>query len=235
MKTKLKSEIKTYKNRPFDYPMKSTFTNLLSFLKSPYLPETYTPIKPKTFLVLLVLTLSIIIPYALILDAAGMDQFDHKLEELLKKSKWIVAIAAIFLAPLLEEPIFRLHLDLKKSSIWWGIGLSVLMLGEVWWPVALLWVYLFFLLYRLSKGNPLSLKFVFWISSALFALVHMGNFSDFDYGRYFYWVPFMVGAQFMAGLVLSYIRLNHGMKWGMIFHGVYNAVLIIPAVYFYEG
>jgi len=215
--------------------MKSTFTNLLSFLKSPYLPETYTPIKPKTFLVLLVLTLSIIIPYALILDAAGMDQFDHKLEELLKKSKWIVAIAAIFLAPLLEEPIFRLHLDLKKSSIWWGIGLSVLMLGEVWWPVALLWVYLFFLLYRLSKGNPLSLKYVLWISSALFALVHMGNFSDFDYGRYFYWVPFMVGAQFMAGLVLSYIRLNHGMKWGMIFHGVYNAVLIIPAVYFYEG
>lgn len=215
--------------------MKSTFTNLLSFLKSPYLPETYTPIKPKTFLVLLVLTLSIIIPYALILDAAGMDQFDHKLEELLKKSKWIVAIAAIFLAPLLEEPIFRLHLDLKKSSIWWGIGLSVLMLGEAWWPVALLWVYLFFLLYRLSKGNPLSLKYVLWISSALFALVHMGNFSDFDYGRYFYWVPFMVGAQFMAGLVLSYIRLNHGMKWGMIFHGVYNAVLIIPAVYFYEG
>lgn len=215
--------------------MKSTFTNFLSFLKSPYLPETYTPIKPKSFLILLVLTLSIIIPYALILDAAGMDQFDHKLEELLKKSKWIVAIAAIFLAPLLEEPIFRLHLDLKKSSIWWGIGLSVLMLGEVWWPVALLWVYLFFLLYRLSKGNPLSLKFVFWISSALFALVHMGNFSDFDYGRYFYWVPFMVGAQFLVGLVLSYIRLNHGMKWGMIFHGVYNAVLIIPAVYFYEG
>jgi hypothetical protein len=24
------------------------------------------------------------------------------------------------------------------------------------------------------------------------------------------------------------------MKWGIIFHGVYNAILIIPAVYFYE-
>jgi uncharacterized protein len=212
-----------------------TVSDLLSFLKAPYLPETYTPIKPKTFLILLILTLAIIIPYALILEAAGMDQFDHKLEELLKDNKWVVAIAVIFLAPILEEPIFRLHLDLKKSSIWWGIGLSVVMLSEVWWPVALLWVYFFYLMYRVSSGNPPNLKYVIWISSGLFALVHMGNFSDFDYGRYFYWVPFMVGAQFVAGLVLSYIRLNHGMKWAMIFHGVYNAVLIIPAVYFYEG
>ena len=32
----------------------------------------------------------------------------------------------------------------------------------------------------------------------------------------------------------SYIRLNQGMKWAIIFHAVYNAVLIIPAIYFYE-
>lgn len=215
--------------------MKTTFISLLSFLKSPYLPETYSPIKPKNFLILLILTLALIIPYGLLLEAAGIDQFDNLIEQMLKDHKWLVAISAIFLAPLLEEPIFRLHLDLKISSIWWGIGLSVLLLSEVWWPVALIWVYLFFLTYRVSKGNPPNLKYVIWISSVLFALVHMGNFTDFDYGRYFYWVPFMVGAQFVVGLVLSYIRLNHGMKWAMIFHGVYNAVLIIPAVYFYEG
>lgn len=215
--------------------MRKTLTNLLSFLKSPYLPETYSPIKPKNFLILLILTLALIIPYGLLLEAAGIDQFDNLIEQMLKDHKWLVAISAIFLAPLLEEPIFRLHLDLKISSIWWGIGLSVLLLSEVWWPVALIWVYLFFLTYRVSKGNPPNLKYVIWISSVLFALVHMGNFTDFDYGRYFYWVPFMVGAQFVVGLVLSYIRLNHGMKWGMLFHGVYNAVLVIPAIYFYEG
>lgn len=215
--------------------MKNTFTNLLSYLKSPYLPETYSPIKPSVFFGLLILTLAIIIPYALILEAAGMDQFDHKLEEFLKNSKWLVALLVIFLAPLLEEPIFRLHLDLKRSSILWGIGLCTFLLGEVWWPVALLWVYFFYLMYSVSSGNPPRLKNVIWISSALFALVHMGNFTDFDYAKYFYWVPFMVGAQFVVGLVLSYIRLNHGMKWAMIFHGVYNAALVIPAIYFYEG
>lgn len=206
--------------------------SILSFLKSPYLLETHSPIKPKTFLSLLILTLVIIIPYVLIIEAAGIDQFDNMIEQMLKENKWLVAFLAIFLAPILEEPIFRLHLDLKISSIWWGIGLSVLLLSEVWWPVVLIWAYLFYLIYRVSRGNPPNLKYVIWISSSLFALVHMGNFTDFDYSRYFYWVPFMVGAQFVVGLVLSYIRLNHGMKWAIFFHGVYNAVLIIPAVYF---
>jgi hypothetical protein len=86
----------------------------------------------------------------------------------------------------------------------------------------------------ISKGLKPDLKFVVYCSSALFALVHMTNFTEFDYGKYFYLVPFLVAAQFVVGLVLSYIRLNHGMKWAIIFHGVYNAVLIIPAVYFYE-
>ncbi|MCH7409775.1 hypothetical protein MM239_10250 [Belliella sp. DSM 111904] len=63
----------------------------------------------------------------------------------------------------------------------------------------------------------------------------MGNYVDFDYGMYFYLIPLMVGAQFLIGLVLSYIRLNYGINWAIIFHGVYNAIFILPAVYFYEG
>lgn len=215
--------------------MNEICVNLISFFKSPSHLGSYRPIEARTFLFFLLITLMVVIPYGFVLDLAGMDQFDSKLEELLKTNKWLVAISAIFLAPILEEPIFRLHLDLKKSSIWWGIGLSLLMLSEVWIPVVLVWVYLFFLLYKVSKGDAPRLKYVVWISSALFALVHIGNFRDFDFGSYFYWVPFMVGAQFLVGLVLSYIRLNHGMKWAILFHGVYNAVLIIPAVYFYEG
>jgi len=215
--------------------MKNILTNLLSFLNSPYLPKTYSPFKPKDFLVLLVLTLLIIIPYALILEAAGIDQFDNLVEQMLKDNKWLVAIFAILLAPILEEPVFRLHLDLKRSSICWSIGLGVLFLAQVWWLIIVFWFYLFFLLYKVSKGNSPSLKLVLWMSASFFALIHMGNFTDFDYAKYFYWVPFMVGAQFIVGLVLSYIRLNHGMKWAILFHGVYNAVLIIPAIYFYES
>jgi hypothetical protein len=211
-----------------------TVENLLSFLKSPYQVETYSNIKISDFIFLLLITILVVVPYALILEWAGIDQFDNIMMELLEKNKWLLAIMAIFLAPLIEEPIFRLHLDLKKSSIWWGLGFSLLMISGVWYPVALIWGYLIFLYVMISKGLKPNLKFVVYCSSALFALVHMTNFTEFDYGKYFYLVPFLVAAQFVVGLVLSYIRLNHGMKWAIIFHGVYNAVLIIPAVYFYE-
>lgn len=212
-----------------------TFENLISFLKAPYRAETYSDIKITDFLFLLLITIMIVVPYGFILEWAGIDQFEHIMTELLEKNKWLVAIIAIFLAPLIEEPIFRLHLDLKKSSIWWGLGLSIFMISEIWYPVVLLWGYLIFLQLMLIKGQKPDLKIVVYCSSALFALVHMGNFIGFDYGRYFYWVPLLVAIQFVVGLVLSHIRLKHGMKWAIIFHGVYNAVLIIPAVYFYES
>lgn len=214
--------------------MNNTLTKLLFFLKSPNIPGTFTPITPKNFLVLLILTLLIIIPYALFLEATGMDQFDNIVEQMLKDNKWLVVISVILLAPILEEPVFRLHLDLKKSSIWWGIALGGLFLAQAWWLIVLFWMYLFYLLYEVNVGNPPRFKIVFWISATFFALIHLGNFTDFNFQKYFYWVPLMVGAQFLVGLVLSYIRLKHGMIWAILFHGVYNAVLIIPAVYFYE-
>ncbi|WP_194977049.1 CPBP family glutamic-type intramembrane protease [Aquiflexum lacus] len=211
-----------------------TFENLLTFLKAPYGAENYSDIKISDFILLLLITMFTVVPYGYFLEWVGIDQFEHIMKEFMEKNKWVLAIFAIFLAPLIEEPIFRLHLDLKKSSIWWGLVLSIFMIDELWYPVILLWGYLIFLYVKISKGEKPNLKIVVYSSSALFALVHMGNFIDFDYGRYFYWVPFLVAIQFVVGLVLSHIRLNHGMKWAIIFHGVYNAVLIIPAVFFYE-
>src|SRR5690606_2529958 len=123
--------------------MKDTWINLFTFLKAPYLSAAYTPIKAGKFFTLLILTFALIVPYGLIMDVAGIDQFDHIGDELFKKNKWLVSIVAIVLAPIMEEPIFRLHLDLKRSSIWWSIGLSVLLLGELWVLVVLFWIYLF--------------------------------------------------------------------------------------------
>lgn len=211
-----------------------TIKNLIAFSKAPNNTENYNDIETKEFVLLLLITFSIVIPYAFILYLAGMDQFDHKLEELLNNNKLLVGVLAIFVAPLLEENVYRLHLDFKKSSILWGLGLSLLLISEVWIPIALLWVYLFFLMYKVNKGETPNLRSSIFISSGLFALVHLSNFTDFDYSKYFYWVPFLVGAQFLIGLVLSYIRLNYGMKWALIFHAVYNALVIIPALYFYE-
>jgi hypothetical protein len=213
-----------------------TLVKLLSFLKAPYRAASYANLKAIDLFYLLLITLAVVIPipYAFIFEWAGMDQFDHKIMEILEKNKWLVAVLAIFFAPILEEPVYRLHLDLKKSSILWSLGLSLLLINSIWYPLALFWMYLIYLYVKVNQGQTPNLKFVVYFSSAMFALVHMGNFTDFDYGNYFYLVPLLVAAQFVIGLVLSYIRLNHGMKWAMIFHGLYNAVVFIPAIYFYE-
>jgi membrane protease YdiL (CAAX protease family) len=97
------------------------------------------------------------------------------------------------------------------------------------------WVYLSYLLYVAHKGNMPNLKFATWASAIFFALVHIGNYKDFDYSAYFYLVPLLVSPQFLGGLILGYIRLNQGMKWAIIFHAVFNALLLIPSVYFKEG
>lgn len=211
-----------------------TLENFLSFLKMPYQAVTYSKIKSKDFALLLLITILIVLLYGVILEWAGMEQFDHKLMDLLEENKWLLAVFAIFLAPVLEEPVYRLHLDLKKSSILWSLGLSLLLINSIWYPLAIFWIYLIYLYVKVNQGQRPNLKFVLYFSAAMFALVHMGNFTDFDYRKYFYLVPLLVVAQFVIGLVLSYIRLNHGMKWAILFHGVYNAVLIIPVVYFYE-
>lgn len=212
-----------------------TFLKLKNFIKAPYQSDSYTKIEGKEFFFLLLITFSLVIPYALILEAAGIDQFNHIMETLIKDHKWLLVVLAIVIAPLVEEPIFRLHLDFKKSSIWWGIGLSVFVISEIWILFVLLLIWLFYLLITVSVGKKPNLKYSIFISATLFALVHLGNFTDFDYAKYFYWVPFMVGAQFLIGLILSYIRLNHGMKTAILFHAVYNAIITIPAVYFYEA
>ncbi|MFO7033310.1 CPBP family intramembrane metalloprotease, partial [Limnospira fusiformis CCALA 023] len=143
-----------------------TLEKLLSFLKAPYRAESYSNLKTGDLLYLLVITLVVVIPYAFILEWAGMDQFDHKLMEILEKNKWLVAVLAIFFAPILEEPVYRLHLDLKKSSILWSLGLSLLLINSVWYPLALFWIYLIYLYVKVNQGQTPNLKFVVYFSSA---------------------------------------------------------------------
>ncbi|MBN7815167.1 CPBP family glutamic-type intramembrane protease [Algoriphagus pacificus] len=209
------------------------FYKLLDFLKNPEKAPAYQPMKFSEFFGLLILAIIVVVPYAYILEFMGMDQFENGLGDLLKENKWIIAIFGIVLAPLIEEPIFRLHLDLKITSIWYSLGLSLLFAMAIWFPIIFIG-YMIFLLIRVSSDNPPPLKFVVYFSAAFFGLVHITNFKDFDYGQYFYYIPFLVAIQFWIGLVLSYIRLNHGMKWAILFHGVYNTIFILPAIYFYE-
>ncbi|WPR74655.1 hypothetical protein [Algoriphagus sp. NG3] len=140
----------------------------------------------KSFFVLLVVALALVIPLSVLLEWLGVDQFDSILEEMLAENKWLVVIGALFLAPLLEEPIFRLHLDLKITSIWWGLGMSILLISQQWYVTAVFIVYLVYLLIKVFRHRLPNLKFVVYTSSIFFALIHVGNFSNFELVDHFY-------------------------------------------------
>ncbi|MHA7129492.1 CPBP family glutamic-type intramembrane protease [Algoriphagus namhaensis] len=204
---------------------------VLVFLKNPVRPDQIKPLSFKEFFILLGAVLVVVIPYALVLEQLDLE-LDHALEELMKQYKWLVVIGAIILAPLLEEPAFRMPLDFKAKSIYWGIGLSILFMSELWFIPLGYMGYLFFVLMKIKDGQPPSLKSAILISSVFFGLVHLGNYQGFDWVDQFYVIPVLVGAQFLLGLVLSYIRINHGLKAAMLFHGAYNAIILIPAAIF---
>lgn len=214
---------------------KSTLDIFVLFLKTPKKIGEYNIFKIIDLVVLLLITLAIITPFTALVYALGLDELDNEVMELLNNKPIVMLLLGIFVAPIVEEPIYRLHLDLKKKSIYWGLGLSLLLIDEFWYPLAAFWVYLIWLLIRVYKSNPPNLKFVVYCSAILFGLVHLGNFTNLDYSKQFYLIPLLVGGQVFVGLVISFIRLTYGMKWGIIFHGVYNAVLIIPVVYFHEA
>lgn len=201
----------------FKAQITETIENIINFLKNPNRPETFADMTIKEFLKLLLITFLAIVPLGLLLHLFDIEQFDHKIEALIQNHLWLLVFAGIFIAPLLEEPVYRLHQNLKYKSIAWSFGLSFLLIHDTWYPLIVFWVYLAYLFIQLNQGKQPSLKIVIWVSSILFGLVHMGNYTDFDYSKYFYLVPFLVGIQILLGLILSYVRLTYGMKWAIFF------------------
>lgn len=204
---------------------------LVHFLMFPTQVAGYRGMSFSSFFKFLLLKFALAIPFVLILVLAGADELDHKLDDDVFDNPWLFTFFLVCLAPLLEELVFRLHLDLKKSHILWGLGMSLLTFRDIWVPFALTFIYLLYLLISVYTKKPPEMKWVILISSVWFGILHLANYSDLDYGRYFYLIPFLIGSQVCGGLVLSFIRLNYGMKWAILIHATFNAILFLPTLF----
>lgn len=205
---------------------------IFRFLRYPSSSETFQKMSLSLFFRFLLLKFAIAIPFLFILFLIGADEFEHALS-MEEENLVVFGIFVVALAPLIEESIFRLHLDLKRSNVIWSLVLLFLTFRDNWVPFALTFLYLAFLLFAVLWKKTPELKWVIFSSAVLFGLAHMANYSDFDYGRYFYLVPFLIGSQVCGGFVLSYIRLNYGMKWAILNHASFNAILFLP-IFFLE-
>ncbi|WP_435139447.1 CPBP family intramembrane glutamic endopeptidase [Formosa sp. A9] len=77
---------------------------------------------------------------------------------------------------------------------------------------------------RFTKWFPL----IFYIFAFTFGAVHITNFEITR--NVLILMPILVAPQILIGLFLGVIRLQFGLLYSMLFHAIYNGILIIPAV-----
>lgn len=164
-----------------------------------------------------------------------IDSFDGR-------SNASLVIGALVAAPVIEELIFRSWLSARKFYLAIGFSLVVLLailvvvrliVGPLMplqlailvggWLAATLW--LMIPRWR-DRGiwTPIQRQFapLFWISSALFGLIHLGNYEDEMSAL----LLMMVLPQFVCGTILGFARVTIGLWASMALHAMRNGVLI---------
>lgn len=149
-------------------------------------------------------------------------------------------VVIVIIIPFIEELIFRLPLNLKKSGI--AISISVLYLrfsGNFLTHVLdlrkmedlvkiFISLLIFFLLMNLLNQKKLDLikdkyfKQYFYFIAISFGLIHIINFHQINYFLFFLY-PIYVLPQFFMGLFIGNIRIKYGFIWGWALHALINS------------
>lgn len=156
-----------------------------------------------------------------------------------------VFINAVILTPVIEELSFRYGVSYNVRKIIWGlsflISFLILIFFELYKELSFFSENLSFyvlmlpstfivsgILFRFSEFIGIVLKktpiFIFVLfSSFLFALVHLNVIgkqeSIFAYG-------FLLLPYFVSGYLYSYVRINIGIKYGILLHALNNFILL---------
>jgi len=74
-------------------------------------------------------------------------------------------------------------------------------------------------------------RWIFYGFAILFGYVHISNYELTT--NVLLISPILVAPQIILGLFLGLIRVRLGLIYAILFHAVYNAILVIPGVLFY--
>jgi hypothetical protein len=233
-------------------PRRPILRSFVAYLRRPRAIEPHdgTP-KWWAALKLLGLDFALLIPFGAIALAAaqGIDNETFTADEGLSAGE--IAIAAIILAPLLEETAFRLWLAPLRSAFLVTSGLVLLLfisgagLSYLIVPAAALVIIGF----AARPGRPdapnerprrqtligawdARFPYVFYGSAVVFGLVHLFNYDlgvadSLDLTL----APLLIAPQLAGGFVLAYTRVRLGFWYSVANHALYNAVLTLPAVF----
>lgn len=228
------------------------FSKLIHFLSSPreYDQEKISPLKKITNIFIFVSwAYALIIPLGLLISAlltylnySGV----NSLEELLKTEDILtVILLATLIGPLLEETMFRLALRFNPIYLTISTFLilktaaSQILANLLFGNENLDWLIASggsLLVYSILKNPKTSLKvqkfyqtryvYIFYFLTITFGYVHLMNYSDVQ--TLYPALIFLAIPQVIVGALLGYVRIFYGFRYGVLLHGLYNLVVIIP-------
>jgi hypothetical protein len=192
-----------------------------------------------------------------VLVKLGFEGQNSVQEAVLNYPIWLFILLASVQAPITEEMAFRLFL---KPSYWrWVIAFfgftfyaqqllpsdSPLLSYKIFPSfnhltsplinsfvlsliLGLIWKY--YPKFRLNLESFFKQKFVwfFYLSAFTFGAIHIQNYSGLN--QLWWLAPFLVIPQTLIGLVIGYLRVKMGFKWGVLAHSFYNTVTALPII-----
>lgn len=161
---------------------------------------------------------------------------------LVKQSENLSKVSLLYvvlIAPLIEELIFRLNLNLKRISILFSlIIISIILLKNnldfnnmtsnlnIFKSIiiAALIIGLGFAINNVVLENIKSKYYssFFYLNSILFGLLHISNFYSSIPNKLLVFTPIYVLPQIIGGIFFGYIRLKNGFLWGVALHCIFN-------------
>ena len=155
------------------------------------------------------------------LEQLGLWEEDmHSLQKIFQEMEPVlIFLFAVIVAPLFEEVMFRLILKFRSNFlILWSIHIGVaLHLGQKR-----------SLLKTARKVWGKFYGWIFYLMAVAFGLMHIMNFEPSL--NIYLLAPILVAPQILIGINLGYLRVRFGLIWSILFHALYNGILMSIAL-----
>lgn len=218
----------------------------ITYIKKPSICIEQSNISCNSFLKLLLLFYIILIPASAfifilhvfeILPSNRVEDSDASLNSL---------AFIIFLAPLLEEFVFRLPLRFSKITLSGSLSVFFIVVIKLFYiqdgnyiiyflSIPLSVIFYGLLSYKINIYLKIKVfwekhfSYVFYFVALIFGLSHL-----FNYNEIYLWMivssPFLTLPHIVMGLFLGFIRINYGFFYSFLFHVTINFISSVPFI-----
>lgn len=223
------------KNPKFEIDTGTTFIHKVLFLLKSYF-VTFICTLLSVFIIMIV---DVFIVKALHQNSIWSEMINSSSRGKLMFGRYSYLFIAIAI-PLIEEMIFRLPLNLKKSSVAFSLSILYLRFSGNFLThilditktedlikifIAVIIFLAIMLIVKQDKLNQLKREhyiFTFYFIAICFGLIHILNFQSINYFLFLFY-PIFVLPQIFMGVIIGNIRIKYGFIWGWALHCLINS------------